>query len=444
MSATVVRDRAWTALLEIERGEGLETALDRALDTVTDPRDRALTAELIRGVLQWRRRYDRVIDSFARHPGRIRIGVRMALRLGLHQLLTLDRIPPHAAVDQSVRLARRAGGPSQSGFANGLLRSVHRRIEGKNDPWLALESVFQDRSKDLAGYLSSWHSHPPWLVRRWLARHGEEATVALLEHNNSPPPVELHVLPGYDPAIEAAALSAFGHDVVAGGHAASLQLTSRLTRDELGLMLAGRPGLIVQDGSVQQATEWLAAGVAGPLLDMCAAPGGKTIHLRALLPQDCAITAIDIEPRRLERMKDNLARTLCEGVAVVAADGCRTPFGDGTFATVLLDGPCSGTGVLRHHPDGRWRVKAEALEDNRERLVALALEAARLLRPGGRLLFATCSLESEEGEEVLVELGRRGAGLIPESGADGDDVRRWNPWRDGGDGFFAARLLKEG
>ncbi len=444
MTGTDVRRRAWKALAAVDRGASLEPVLDEALDGLAEPRDRALCADLIRGTLQWRGRYDRVIDAFARNPKRIKADVRNALRLGLHQILTLDRIPPHAAVDLSVRLAVQAGGKGQGGFVNGLLRSVLRRVEGADDPWSVLADCFIAPGHSLDGHLAGWTSHPRWLVKRWLARHAEADVRALLDHDNSPPALELHVLPGGDRDALLADLASAGHDATPGDHPSVVKVGGRPSRDRIAAILAGHRDLIVQDGSVQQATEWLVHGIEGPVLDMCAAPGGKTVHLRRLLPGDQAVVALDLEPGRLGRLRENLERVEPGPVLVLSADGRRAPFADGTFGAVLLDGPCSGTGVLRHHPDGRWRLKRRSLDDNHDRLTDLADEAARLLRPGGLLLFATCSLEPEEGEDVLRELSRRRDDLTPAPGADGESVRRWLPWRDGGDGFFAARLRKEG
>jgi len=446
MSADPVRRRAWDCLLALENGGGLDEVLGAALAAVSDERDRRFLAELVRGTLQWQGRYDHLITHFSRRKGAPRREVRLVLRLGLHQLLACDRVPPYAAVDQSVRLARAVGGPRVAPYVNGLLHAVNRELERVGGEVGQLRSVFPDREREAAAHLAAWHSHPRWLVERWHDRYGFAETDALCESDNRRPPVTCHVLPPADPADVAGTLAAAGVDAPAGRLCErALVLPEGLSRAELRDLLTAQPSLIVQDEAVQAATGFLCRDVVGPALDLCAAPGGKTLRLRAALGGDEILVAADRDRRRLFLVEESAARTGRGPDLLVAADGRQAPFADGAFATVLLDGPCSGTGVLRRHPDGRWRVGPEHLARSAARLGDLAREAYRLTRPGGRLLYATCSLEPEENEGVVDMLRGEYPDLEPDAAADGPTEawrRVWLPHRDGADGFFAARLRK--
>ena len=446
MSADPVRRRAWDCLFALAAGEGLDEVLGAALAAEPDERDRRFLAELVRGTLQWQGRYDHLIARFSRRKGALRREVRLVLRLGLHQLLACDRVPPYAAVDQSVRLARAVGGPRAAPYVNGLLHAVIRELERAGGEVAALRTLFPDREREAAAHLAAWHSHPRWLVERWLDRYGFEGTDTLCESDNRRPPLSCHVLSPADPADVAAKLAAAGTHVRAGRFCArALVLPEGLSRAELRDLLAAHPALIVQDEAVQAATEFLCHDAVGPALDLCAAPGGKTLRLRVALSGDGILVAADHDRRRLSLVNESVARTGLGPDLLVAADGRQAPFADGAFATVLLDGPCSGTGVLRRHPDGRWRVGPEHLSRSAARLGGLAREAYRLTRPGGRLLYATCSLEPEENEGVVDMLRGEYPDLEPDAAADGSPEawrRAWLPHREGADGFFAARLRK--
>ena len=173
---------------------------------------------------------------------------------------------------------------------------------------------------------------------------------------------------------------------------------------------------------------------------LCAAPGGKTARLAAVLGAGRLIVAMDNRPRRMRLLRDTIERTRSSRVALVQGDGTAPPLAGGRFSAVLLDGPCSGTGVLRRHPDGRWNLRPEAPARNGDRLLALAKQAADLLAPGGVLLYATCSLEREENEDVIERLQSGRADLEPATGTD--DRRAWLPGESCGDGFFAAKLRR--
>jgi len=454
VSADPRRRAALAALLAVQRGRGLDqqlARLRRALD-----QDRAAAAageELVRGALQWQARYDHLVARFSTRKPTTDPVVRGVLHLALHQLLTSRGVPAYAAVHQAGELLRAEQRSRAVGYANAVLQGVQRHVAaaGATSPLAALEPLFADleRSGGVAARLSAWWSHPAWLVERWVARFGTDATARLLAHANTPPPVTLHVLPGRHREAAARELAAAGAAArPLAGFPRALQLQERCDRARLRELLAAVPGLLVQDAAAQDVVDWLVAGgrdldaVAGSVLDLCAAPGGKAVHLRALLPAARAVVAMDRDRRRLVRLRENRDRLAPAGLPLVIGDGAAPPLRPASCAAVLVDGPCSGTGVGRHHPEGRWRLRPGTLRRNADRLLALAAAAAELLVPGGRLYYATCSLEPEENEEVVARLLAACPGLAPAPDPDGEHRRHWWPWERQTDGFFAARLQR--
>ncbi|MBU8870530.1 MAG: hypothetical protein KOO60_06670 [Gemmatimonadales bacterium] len=480
MKVDPVRLRALDILNRVLDGQALDSLLDENLEALKLPQEKAFLAELVRGTLQWRGRYDHVIAHFvSKRPPRDPRLLNL-LRLSLHQLLALDGVPPYAAIHQGGELCRKSVSPRLVGFVNGLLRNVKRAVLDGDESEDAqansdlrvrrLRPVFEQLEADPAAWLAAWHSHPLWLVRRWIERYGLDCASEICQWNNQPVNLAFHVLAPAEPAEAAAYLAEVDCPVLLRDYGRTLVTQNRLSRVQLTGILEQRPDLIVQDPVVQEATAWLTQGLlemeipAGNLagatdpdtglsghdlrcLDLCAAPGGKTAHLAATLPDPWRITAMDNRRGRVRLLGGTLKRIESRSVDMVLADGNNPPFAAGTFSAVLLDGPCSGTGVLRHHPDGRWRLNPETLVRNGKILGELAASAVDLLAPGGCLLYATCSLESEENEDVLDALleGRDDLEPVIEAGSDTDlEWRRgWLPPEAGGDGFFAARLRKK-
>ena len=441
MKLDPVRHRAWSVLGDWDKGGRLEALLGDAQSEFDSDRDRRFLAELVRGTLQWRGRYDRIIDALSRRKGGPKAKVRRVLQLGLHQLMALDRVPAYAAVDQSVRLARRVEGTGVAPYVNGLLQGVARRVKAGGAD--SLRELFPESAPESAAHLAAWESHPRWLVERWLARFGAEETARLCRFNNRRPSLDFRILEPADPEETVARLAETGCPVdVVPISPRALRARGVPERSDLDALLAAEPDLIVQDAAVQAATAFLGDGLAGRVLDLCAAPGGKTIHLLAAHGARVEMFAADLLPERLGRVAESAERTGRTPRGLLAADGRRAPFAEGTFDAVLLDGPCSGTGVLRRHPDGRWRLRPDTPARNGDLLGALAREARRLLAPGGLLLYATCSLEPEENEDVVNGLLSEYPDLEP-APLDGEWRRAWWPHRDEADGFFAARMRRK-
>jgi 16S rRNA (cytosine967-C5)-methyltransferase len=461
MKADPVRRQAHDILIAVDEGHPLDPVLARGLDRTSDPRGRAFLAELVRGTLQWQGRYDHLIKRFSRRKPPADSPTLSLLRMSLHQMLGQGSVPAYAAIHQAGELCRLRPGARKLPFINGLLQSVRRKVLGEDEQnelepaeiEKRLRPFFEMPGGDRATRLAAWQSHPEWLVRRWISHFGYPKTEAICSWNNQPVPLVFHVLHPADP-VEAARLLAEADCPVTSDERRSRTLAAiqRIGRLHLDEILDRFPWLIVQDPTVQEASAWLAADLMDhsrvkgqPVLDMCAAPGGKTAFLASRWPGQGRIVAMDHHPERLGLLVSTIKRIEADRVDVVLANGKQAPFGPGTFGAVLLDGPCSGTGVLRHHPEGRWRLKSDVPARNGPTLMELAGSAAGLLEPGGLLMYATCSLEPEENEEIVDRLLAERSDLEPAPSAlDGHWRRLWLPGESPGDGFFAARMRKKG
>ncbi len=444
MSAEVRRREALRVVQAVSKGASLEGELAAARRRLPPDVEPGFLVELVRGALQWQTRYDHLIIHFSRRHATPDPVVRTVLHLALHQLVGMPNVPAYAAIHQAGELCRAVHRSRATGYVNGLLQSCARALAARpGDVESALRPLYPDPTVDPAGHLATWYSHPRWLVERWLGRFGFVACEALLAHANVLPPVCLHVLAPHEPETALAALAEAGIAATPGTHhPRALVLAERPDRTTLLRALAATPGLIVQDEGAQLATAWLADDVHAPLLDLCAAPGGKTFHLASLLPADALVVAHDLRPRRLSLVCETATRLLEPRLRALAGDGTRPAVRPEAFATVLVDGPCSGTGVIRHHPEGRWRLRSGTLERNAERLRDLVLAAADLVAPGGTLYYATCSLEPEENEDVVDAVMASRGDLAWAPANDGASQHLWLPHETHTDGFYAARLRR--
>jgi 16S rRNA (cytosine967-C5)-methyltransferase len=443
------RTAAYHALLAVTAGtQDLPFALAQSRRTLTDDRDRALTAEIVTGTMRWLRSLDFLVEHFAQRPPRkIDRQVLTILRLSVYQLLHLDRVPASAVVDDAVDLTRAARKPSATGFVNAVLRTLLRQ---RHKLPLPARPDTPDRDAQMA-YLGLTHSHPDWLAARWLDRHGFEATEAWVQFNNATPALTVRVNTLRARVDEAmAALAADGIETE----------PTRFAPDGL-VVTSGNPLRRAQDGLVfvQDEASQLVALVVGAqpgeqVLDLCASPGGKTMALAAAMQDQGAIVATDVRPRRIVLLRETVGIGGATSVSVqqVPATGAL-PFA-ATFDRVLVDAPCSGLGTIRRDPDIRWRRSAQDLPALASQQVMLLERAAPTVRVGGRLVYATCSSEPEENEQVvdrflaahpewtLVDLRS-----VPLPGhvhllVDDRGMFRTLPFRDGLEAFFAAALQR--
>ena len=435
MPERVTRPRqvALAALRETREGYLADRALD-SLGRTLDPRDFAWTRELVYGVFRLRGRIDHLLGALVRGGvDALDADVLDVLRLGAYQLLEMGSVPPYAAISQSVELARWAGAARAAGLVNGVLQSLQRRRG---------ELAFPDPDGDPAAFLSSWGSHPRWLVDRWLARWGADATRALVDADNERPELYLRVV-GREVAAAAEELSRAG---IATEPVPFAPRSLRVLPPATAHAALQATAAVVQDPGAALVVEHAAVPAGARVLDLCAAPGGKAV---ALADDAGYVVAADLSVGRLRRLRENVERVaLGERVGVVVADARVPPFRPAEL--VLLDAPCTGTGTLRRHPDGRWRVTPDDLAALASLQRELLDAAVPLVAPRGLLVYSTCSLEREENEGQVEAFLTRHPGFAREGGGRVTDPALLNeegdlsvlPQRFNVDGAYAARLRR--
>lgn len=436
----VERRRAFDVVRAVRRGERAEDALARAARGL-DARRRPFLMELSYGTIRWRLRLDHHLDELLDEGvGSLPPDVLSILELGAYQILLMDGVPPWSAVDESVRLARRLLPARDARWATGLVNAVLRNLARRKDE-LALPG-----EDDPVRRLAVEHSHPEWLVERWLARFGRAATVALLARDNTPPPVHLALHPGRA-TLESALAELRAAGVEAAPHPAkpdAIVLGPGAAPDRLHGWAEGR--FWVQDAGAQWVAAVLEPPARGWILDAFAAPGGKLAALLARAPELRAL-ALDVDPARLARVEENRRRLGLEGARPVAADAAAPPTA-ARFPLVLADVPCSGTGVLRRRVDARWRRRAGDVDRFAAVQRSLLAALAERVQPGGTLLYATCSLEREENQDVVTAFlsSRPDFRIVPVDAPDAvreGPFLQTRPWEVDLDGMFAARLVRE-
>ena len=435
--ATRSRQVALEAMRAIRAGQLADRALAEQVAAL-EVRDRAWVWELVMGVQRARGKLDFLLARHvSRGLARLQPDVLDVLRLGAYQLLAMGGVPTYAALSESVELTRDAGAAAAAPLVNGVLRSLAREIEAD-----AMGSAFPAPDADPVGWLTTAGSHPRWLVERWLGRWGFAETRALVDANDARP--ELYIRPVGLGTVEAAQrLADAGVQTESvGGAPDALRLVPPASVEDAFAVVPA----VVQDPAATLVTRYASVPQGARVADVCAAPGGKGVVLAG---EGARVVAADVSAARLARVvhaRDRLG--LRAGLDVVAADARHAPFAAGSFDVVLIDAPCTGTGTLRRHPDGKWRLRPADLAA----LVTLQREildaAAELVKAGGVLVYATCSLEPEENEEQVDAFLARDDRFEPAPGDHGIDPALTDghgrllalPQRTGFDGAFAARL----
>ncbi len=443
------RQAAYDVLRAVSTGRAdLPSALARARTGLHDERDRALAGEIATGTLRWQGAFDVVIATFAARPAeKLDPEVLDVLRLTAFQLLHLDRIPASAAVNDAVDLARKAGKKSASGLVNAVLRRISR--ERARLPLPARPAGPGDREASIA-YLSSTLSHPAWLVARWLDRHGFDAAESWALFDNGPAALTLRVNT-LRTSREALAASLAAHGVVTEPTRFAPHGLVVLSGNPLLTPLATTGLFLVQDESSQLVALLTAAAPGERVLDACASPGGKTTAMAAAMEDRGLLVATDVRGRRVDLLWRTVHAAGAACVRIVQADAADVlPFGR-RFDCVLLDAPCSGLGTLRRDPDIRWRRTEASLPPLAAVQLAMLGRTAEVVEPGGRLIYATCSSEPEENEDVVSRfLAEQPDFTLAQAVLPGalhrfigpDGYFRTFPFRDQLEPFFAAMLVK--
>jgi len=406
-------------------GDYIELLLDKALArTQLSPADRHLCQELVYGIVRWQATLDwlagRKTGNRAQKPL-----LQNLLRLGLYQIFWLDRIPHHAAVNETVELARQSGLGPQAGFVNAVLRAYLREFEATRQLLAQLKV-----SQPPLGY-----SHPDWLAARWTERWGPDRAAQLMEWNNTPPAAFARVNTlKTDPAR---LLAQWREEHVEYDCARRDWLEENLVYElkshpPLARLPSFQQGLFyVQDPGTLLAPRELDPRPGQAVLDLCAAPGGKLSYLAQLMANRGQLFAHDTAPDRLKLLQENCARL---GITCVSTFNPQSP---PLFDRILVDVPCSNTGVMRRRVDLRWRLRPGDLVHLRATQLQLLRQAAALLRPGGRLVYSTCSLEPEENQDAIAQF------LNEHPAFKLERQRELLPFADHADGAFVACLRRE-
>jgi 16S rRNA (cytosine967-C5)-methyltransferase len=445
------REAAMDVLTRVEQDQAYSNLLlNQTLSKLKlERQEAALATELVYGTIQRLNTIDYFLGRFAsKGLERLQPWVRSLLRLSFYQIQYLDRIPPHAAVNEAVNLAKRRGHQGIAGLVNGILRNVLRESGRLTVP---------DNLPE-AARIALEESHPEWLVKRWLKQYGPETTRAICRSNNEAPKTSIRVnriragreelaerLAEAGISAEPSVLSPSGLIVTSGGGA------------------GGSPMFAAGDFSIQDESSMLVALCVAPepgmrVLDCCAAPGGKTAHLAEIMNGRGEVVAADVHEHKESLIREQANRLGLRNVRTIVSDARQLPehYPEGSFDRILLDAPCSGLGVIRRKPDLKWAKKESEIAEVAGIQRSILHEVHKLLKPGGILVYSTCTTEPEENEaQVRAFLAEtQGFELVPfpeallpagparEAGEKG--MLQLLPHDFGSDGFFIARLRKSG
>ena len=433
-AVTDARAAAAEVCADLRAGDLLDGSFERRTVRL-EPRDRRWTRELVYGMLRRRSWLDALLaDRVSGGLARLDADVIDLLRLGAYQLLYMGSVPPYAAIGQTVEVVKRRHGIGASKLANAVLRRLDRERS----------TLRVDLPTTVVDALALEHSHPRWIVARWLARWGEAATRRLLVANNGEAPLVARPYHVVREQLEAMFESAGVETGEAPLVPDSLVLLSGVgSMTELG---AFKQGLFhLQDPASTLVTRYASVPTGATVADLCAAPGGKALELARTAG---LVLAGDASANRLVRVREHVARLDAPNIIPFVGDATQPPLRE--VDAVLVDVPCTGTGTFRRHPDARWRLKASDFAVLPALQRAILRAAASIVRPGGLLVYSTCSLELEENDEQVASfltehpgwtLDAPPAGVVPDTVLD-EGLLRVLPQDHGTDGAFAARFRR--
>jgi 16S rRNA (cytosine967-C5)-methyltransferase len=428
MKISAARLAAFEILSRIETDRAYSSVLLPLFEQDLPAVDRGLCHELVLGVLRRQIYLDKTIELYSGKK-KLDTAVRIALRLGAYQLIFLDKVPAYSAINESVNLVQKARKTSAKGFVNAILRKI-----AAAPPVLEYADDLERLSVDT--------SHPKWLVEKWVSAFGYDDAERLAVSNNEVPRTAFRRTRRGRPAESMT------------GYAKSAYVEGCYLTDAIdgGLRAASDAGEIYfQDEASQLVAQAAANKLGNTFLDVCAAPGGKTGQIAAAVerPEDVLLVAGDLHTARV-----GILRATCEKQGVDFADflqydaAAALPFADGSFETVLVDAPCSGTGTIRHNPEIRYFLAPSDFAGLASKQLAILNRASKVVKPGGYLIYSTCSLEVEENEIVCKAFLEESTGFqriepgVPERFVTSDGYARTLPYRDGMDGFFIEVLRR--
>ncbi len=438
---TDVRAVAYETLLIAGEGNAGNNVIKDVLDKYSylDKKDRSFLKRLIEGTLERRITIDYIIDRFSKvATSKMKKQVRCALRMGAYQLMYMDQVPDHAAIDESVAIIKKTPQRSLSGFVNAVLRNIQRNREKIEWP---------DREKDEAFYLSVMYSMPPWIVKMLIKEQGAQNAEAVMALSQSVRPVTARI--NITKVNNKSDLGEYVNPLDICDEA--VQLTDY---DNIADIPAVAQGLVC----VQDISSVIAVKIAGikegdTVLDLCAAPGGKSLHAADLTPHGRVIS-VDVSKKKVSRIEENAARCGFKNIETLTGDsGEYNASFDGSADVVIADVPCSGLGVMGRKNDIKYNLTEEAIDELVPLQRKILSNAARYVKKGGTLLFSTCTVskrENQQNAEYLVsECGLRPEGfydLLPEAVRDESAKEGWLQLygRDGlTDGFFMAKFVRD-
>ncbi|MCX7981828.1 MAG: 16S rRNA (cytosine(967)-C(5))-methyltransferase RsmB [Syntrophales bacterium] len=444
---TSAREIALSIITQVEEsGAYAEYLIDRCLkeNSSMDDRDRRLVTEITYGTLRMKGLCDFILKKHVRNWGQLDVVAKNILRLSIYQFLFTDRIPPFAIVSEAVNLAK-----TKAPEKTGLINAVLRKILAKQRQELLPPADTHDLS-----LISALYSHPLWLIKRWINCWGWEDALKLCAAQNALPPITLRVNTLKITRDEAKAY------LTKEGFSVSLTpfspdgLIILSPSGQLRNARAFQEGLVLYQDEASQLISYLVSPTAGErILDLCAGTGGKTFHLAALMKNNGKILAIDRDEAKLQQLVKEALKFGISMVEVKSLDATHHPPQTliGSFDRVLVDAPCSGTGILRRAPEIKWRLKDRDLLHLAQTQSRLLEFAAQCLRKGGVLVYSTCSLMEEENEKVVFSFLERHADFhlsfpqepVATKFVDSKGIFKTLPHRDGTDGFFGVVMIKD-
>jgi 16S rRNA (cytosine967-C5)-methyltransferase len=437
-----VRGLAIKILNRIDRTDAyLERLLDNEMkSTELSGPDKALLYEIVHGVVRWQGRLDWILNGFYKGTFSKAIpNLKNALRVALYQILFLDRVPDYAAVNEVVEFVKKLHGQKPADLVNAVLRNI---IRSKN------VIRYPDPEEDLVGYLAAFYSHPSWLVKRYVQRFGRENTEMLLFANNEKPFLTLRIN-----ALKTTAedfkmlLESVNLKYRQGAYLPEFFKLQNLTNITAWEYYT-KGYFNIQDESAGLACRLLDVQEGFRILDMCAAPGGKTAYIAALIHSRGEVVAIDRFESRLKLLQKNMDRLEVNCVRTITTDALE--YSSPPFDRVLVDVPCSGTGTLSKKPDIKWRKDLFDIRDLNKTQSKLLGKAATLVKPGGVIVYSTCSVEPEENFEIVKQFLAQNnnwrlesaKGKFPDEILDENGCIQTLPHVHKMDGAFAAKLVR--